>query len=533
MICQISLIIATLLASKNVVAISESWKSYESFVNSMANNSHIQEAWADHLTQFQVTDPAHLEESPLGVFPRYWPEYCPDVPEPKEHGTNVHNLLPSDIKLVAGIGDSLTAANGAKASTAFGLLIQYRGRSFSMGGDGDGRGWETQDDVVTFPNLLRNFRPDLIGDSIYKGSHDSQYARFNHAIPGSTAHDLKSQAEALVAHLKASPEVDFEKDWKVITVFVGGNDLCDYHMRPGTYEPDNFTRSLQETLDVLHAHIPRAFVNLVETIDISVLHNLSQGFMCPLLHHFLCRYPSKVAYSNEIRFVRDGYLRGIESLVNSGRYDTRDDFAVVTQPFLRNSSYPRNDDGTPDFGFFAPDCFHFSSKGHATAGASLWNNMMQPIGMKQTSWALNQEPECIDPNNPFIKTKVNSAELEKENSAAAKSRSWFRTWMADGSSRQPVTGEHMSGLDLAGNEDEWSSQSFPLLLLGVGVCLGVVAIVAIAVVSLLKLKNKRIQTGSAKIQDGRQELQEVCTTSSTVDLTKCEVSMDVDVHGRD
>ena len=72
------------------------------------------------------------------------------------------------------------------------------------------------------------------------------HRRFNHAIPGSTAHDLKSQAEALVAHLKASPEVDFEKDWKVITVFVGGNDLCDYHMRPGTYEPDNFTRSLQE-----------------------------------------------------------------------------------------------------------------------------------------------------------------------------------------------------------------------------------------------------------------------------------------------
>merc|ERR1712002_1057124 len=104
--------------------------------------------------------------------------------------------------------------------------------------------------------------------------------------------------------------------------------------------------------------------------------------------------------------------------------------------------------------------------------------------------------------------------------------------MADGSSRQAVTGEHMSGLDLAGNEDEWSSQSFPLLLLGVGVCLGVVVIVAVAVVSLLKLKNKRIQTGSAKIQDGRQ-LQEVCTTSSTVDLTKCEVSMDVDVHGRD
>ena len=79
-------------------------------------------------------------------------------------------------QLVAAIGDSLTAGNGALAKTAFGLLIQYRGRSFSMGGDGSGRGWE-DDDVITFPNLLRHFSKHLQGDSIYKGAHDSKYAR--------------------------------------------------------------------------------------------------------------------------------------------------------------------------------------------------------------------------------------------------------------------------------------------------------------------------------------------------------------------
>ena len=45
-----------------------------------------------------------------------------------------------------------------------------------MGGDGDGRGWE-DDSVITFPNLLRHFSNNLTGDSIYKGSHDSEYAR--------------------------------------------------------------------------------------------------------------------------------------------------------------------------------------------------------------------------------------------------------------------------------------------------------------------------------------------------------------------
>ena len=34
-------------------------------------------------------------------------------------------------------------------------------------------------------------------------------------------------------------------------------------------------------------------------------------------------------------------------------------------------------DGEPDASFFAPDCFHFSSKGHAAAGQELWNNMVR------------------------------------------------------------------------------------------------------------------------------------------------------------
>jgi len=399
---QITLIIAALLASRTALAISDNWKNYESFVKSIASNNYVQEAWPDHLTQFQETNPQNL-----GSFPKFWPDYCPPVPEPKEHGTNVHNLLPSDIKLVAGIGDSLTAGNGALAYTAFGLLIEYRGRSFSMGGDGEGRGWEN-DDVVTFPNLLRHFSNHLTGDSIYKGKHDSKYARFNHAIPGSTAPDMKAQAETLIEHMKSSPDLDFYNDWKVITVFVGGNDLCDYHTKPGHFEPHQYKQGLQETLDILHANVPRAFVNLVEVIDVSVLNDLNKGFMCPLILHFLCRYPGKDGYSDEIRVVRDGYLAAVQSLANSGRYDTRDDFVVVDQPFLRNSSYPVLADGKPDYAFFAPDCFHLSAKGHATAGTSLWNNMMQPEGKKQTSWAVGQPPECIDPNNPFLKTKVNS-----------------------------------------------------------------------------------------------------------------------------
>lgn len=35
------------------------------------------------------------------------------------------------------------------------------------------------------------------------------------------------------------------------------------------------------------------------------------------------------------------YQQGIRDLVNSGRYDTRDDFTVVSQPFFEDTAIPR------------------------------------------------------------------------------------------------------------------------------------------------------------------------------------------------
>ena len=39
---------------------------------------------------------------------------------------------------------------------------------------------------------------------------------------------MPGQAEKLVERMKKESNIDFENDWKVITIFVGGNDLCEY-----------------------------------------------------------------------------------------------------------------------------------------------------------------------------------------------------------------------------------------------------------------------------------------------------------------
>lgn len=40
--------------------------------------------------------------------------------------------------------------------------------------------------------------------------------------------DIPGQAVALVERMKCDKNINFEEDWKMITLFIGGNDLCDY-----------------------------------------------------------------------------------------------------------------------------------------------------------------------------------------------------------------------------------------------------------------------------------------------------------------
>ena len=40
--------------------------------------------------------------------------------------------------------------------------------------------------------------------------------------------ELPAQAGELIRRMKASSDIDMNNEWKVITVFIGGNDLCSH-----------------------------------------------------------------------------------------------------------------------------------------------------------------------------------------------------------------------------------------------------------------------------------------------------------------
>jgi phospholipase B1 len=291
------------------------------------------------------------------------------------------------------------------------VINEYRGQSFAGGGD------DTIEQTVTIPNILRTFNKHLYGYGVGIGKQ-SEYgaSHLNVAVPGSTAEDLPEQAQELVKRLKNDPNVDFENDWKLITIFIGGNDVCAVCHDQSRYGPFAYKLHLDITIKTLYEHVPRAIVNIVGMIHVELLRKVGdQKATCKTMHAALCPCVADWNSVASAVFVtaEKGYTQATHDLMADGKYD-KADFTVVTQPFAEDSTEPPLDPSNPgkvDLGFFAPDCFHFHQKGHNTVSRFMWNTMLQPVGQKITTanLTLNAEPiACPDKSCPFIRTMANS-----------------------------------------------------------------------------------------------------------------------------
>ncbi|KAM4694182.1 phospholipase B1, membrane-associated [Discoglossus pictus] len=338
---------------------------------------------------------------------------CADKAPSATSPTSVHQLRPADIRVVAAVGDSLTAGNGigSKPQDVLDVITQYRGLSWSIGGD------SVLDRVTTLPNILLEFNPHVTGYSAATGNNKGHASFLNEAVPGAKATDMPTQVRALINQMKEDKRIDFVNDWKVITVFIGANDLCAFCKDSNFFSSVSFTKNIQEALDLLHAEVPRAFVNLVEVMDILPLRNatLDSRVQCPIfITSMLC--PCLISIptdSQEMEIMKNAnkaYQQSTQHLIDTGRYDTRDDFTVVLQPFFRNPKIPHLQDGAPDISYLAPDCFHLSQKSHSQLARMLWNNMLQPVGQKTDTldFMANISLSCPTQAQPYLRTYKNS-----------------------------------------------------------------------------------------------------------------------------
>lgn len=326
-----------------------------------------------------------------------------EVLEPLPPATSVHKLTPADIKVVAALGDSITAGTGINAITPIGLLTQWRGLSWSVGGD------KTFEKEITVPNIIKKYNPDVKGFSRGTGGVNSRNAKLNVADPGAESHEMFGETEDLVNRMREDPDIDMDNDWKLITLFIGGNDLCSYCEDEEKYSPERYVDNIKQSLDYLYEHVPRAFVNVVPVLNIAVVKDLNENLVCDTLHLFLCQcaaYPRNSEKENEMKLAVEAYQHQLADLVTSGQFE-RNDFAVVIQPFFTTTELPQKN-GRPDLAYFAPDCFHLSRLGHQSAATALWNNMLESVSEKREYWKPGEQVKCPTKDNRYFTTYQNS-----------------------------------------------------------------------------------------------------------------------------
>jgi phospholipase B1 len=313
---------------------------------------------------------------------------CPVIAASTSNPTSVHALRPNDIKVVGALGDSITAGFGARATNLINLLTESRGASWIIGGDSD---------VVTLPNLLKTYNPDLKGFSTGSGNNSRGFG--DASISGAVSSGMLRQANTLIDNMRSNLSADeFENDWKMVSIWIGGNDMCS----AGT-STANYVGGIEAALDAIQAGLPRTFINLVTMVDVGKLYEISGSGLdigCSTVRPTVCSRGQDRARSAQ---EAADWQAGLDELVLSPKY-VSDDFTVVLQPWYKEFAIA----GNVDRSFLAPDCFHYGVDAMEFASQATWNNLFQPVGEKQTSYLVGEETLCPTDEQPFIFTAQNS-----------------------------------------------------------------------------------------------------------------------------
>uniref|UniRef100_A0A182JZA2 Phospholipase B1, membrane-associated n=1 Tax=Anopheles christyi TaxID=43041 RepID=A0A182JZA2_9DIPT len=322
--------------------------------------------------------------------------------------TSVDKLRPGDIDIVGAIGDSLTAGNGAMATNILEVLIENKGLSWSIGGQGTWR------QFLTLPNILKEYNPKLYGYPTKDGLSTRKSSLFNAAEGGAMSQDIPYQARNLVKRMLSDRKVDIAQHWKMITLMIGGNDFCAEICYMATPEKilQYHEKNIVSALRTFRDYLPRTFVNLAASPKVDILARFkNKPQECVSMHVIEC--PCLLATRFRKQFQR--YVKLIEDwnqlqmdIAAREEFHSKPDFAVVYQPFTMNLTFPATANGDTDFTYMSLDCFHLSQKGYALASNALWNNMLEPVGGKSMNWEREFTLfKCPSDQMPFLRTPGN------------------------------------------------------------------------------------------------------------------------------
>ncbi|KAH0953115.1 hypothetical protein HN011_004510 [Eciton burchellii] len=345
------------------------------------------------------------------VIPDYIPFPCNvSVGRSAEVPNSVHKLRPGDIDVIAAMGDSLTAGAGIFANSIFHILVENRGVTATGGGQGTWR------EYLTLPNIIKEFNPNLIGYALGDSLASNEESQLNVAESGAFSEDMPYMAQVLTKRIKSDPRINLQKHWKFVSIMIGANDFCtDICWVPSPWSIlEKHKAHMLQVLRILRDNLPRTFVALIPPPNIKILFEAStkRSFShCYFTTNFECSCIFGKAFQESRRMYYEIMRRWqkLELEIAAFPEFQSDDFVVVAQPLMLDVKIPLTSNGFIDMTYLSNDCFHISQKANAWYANSLWDNLFQPVGAKETKMHLLFERfYCQTPERPYLATKLNS-----------------------------------------------------------------------------------------------------------------------------
>lgn len=307
------------------------------------------------------------------------PFECPSLSDPQP-SDDVRKLRPGNVKVVMAMGDSITAGFAMVGHLPEDLL-EYRGRVYSIGG---------VKDQTTIPNWLRHYSKDLQGDALGDSKPMTKGKWLDAGVSMAKIEDILPQVDYLVQTMKTeyAKTIDFENDWKLLTLFIGANDLCMSCKNSSHANPAVFESSLRNALDKIHTEIPRVFVNVLTIFNISGVWEAGQtkAYCRELWAHLTagecpCLTTGEAADRQAMDVHSVLFNHVIENVTAEYAALNDPNFTVVAQPGVSGF----NITFYGEHYLSTLDCFHPSLWANQAFTLSIWNNMLQPLGQKATT----------------------------------------------------------------------------------------------------------------------------------------------------